>query len=106
MDKDIDDFFQELKEEDKEMNTPDFESCYPQKEKRSIYYYIIPIGIAASLAIVAGVFWKNKKQFSTDSNTQAEIVITLEQVPVKQTSEEQTSLYEWESNSDSLLEDF
>ncbi|MCL6260094.1 hypothetical protein M3O96_13415 [Aquiflexum sp. TKW24L] len=101
-DKEIQSFFDQLKENDRKMDIP----VFPEPTKSSSINWWIPMGIAASLAV--GFFlWPQQKQ---ELNPPAEvIVITLEKDENDNQQiliEEKTYLETWESPTASLLTEY
>jgi hypothetical protein len=101
-DKEIQGFFDQLKEKDQRIQIPAFQE--PAKQ-RSINWWI-PIGIAASLTLGFFLLPQNKK----DLNPPAEvIIISLEKDENNNQQiliEEKTYLETWESPTSSLLTEY
>lgn len=101
-DKELQNFFQAMKEKDLEIPTPDYREV---AKERTIKWWI-PMGIAASMAF--GFFlWPSKK---TIPEPPAEvIIITLQQDENHEPQiliEEKTYLETWESPTSSLLAEY
>jgi flagellar biosynthesis/type III secretory pathway M-ring protein FliF/YscJ len=101
-DKEIESFFAQMREKDREIQIPDFPKA---KRQRSIYWWI-PLGIAASLVTAAWFFARDKAVQPLEQDV---IIITLEekqnnelQFKIERTSE----LESWESPTSSLLNEF
>jgi len=98
---DIQNFFAEMKAKDLKKEIPAF-----PKAKKSKSWQWIPIGIAASLAVVAWFYMGNEPIPTLD---QGVIIITLEEGPNKELQfkiERTTELESWESPTSSLLTEF
>jgi len=101
-DKELQSFFDQLKENDRGIQVP----AFPEQAKQRSINWWIPIGIAASLAL--GFFlWP---QNSNNSGPPAEvIIITLEKDENNNQQiliEEKTYLETWESPTTSLLTEY
>ncbi|MCH6233800.1 hypothetical protein [Cognataquiflexum rubidum] len=101
-DKELQSFFDQLKENDREIQIP----AFPEPAKQSSINWWIPIGIAASLTLGFFLLPQNKK----DLNPPAEvIIITLEKDENNNQQiliEEKTYLETWESPTSSLLTEY
>ena len=100
-DKELERFFMEIKEKDKNIPVPPF----PKLKKQKLWY-LIPIGIAASFALVF-LFSQNENQVS-DPPTEV-IIISLEEDADNNQQiliEEKTYLETWESPTASLLYEY
>ncbi len=94
-------FFAEMKEHDKTLDIPVFQPKKPQK-----YPWWIPLGIAASLAVI---FLLRDQKEIMEYNPKEVVIITLyedENHNQKFAIEETTHLDSWESPTASLLTDF
>lgn len=101
-DKEIQDFFNQIKEKDREIPVP----AFPEHPKSNSINWWIPFGIAASLALGFFLWPQNKR----DLNPPAEvIIITLENDKNNNQQiliEEKTYLETWESPTASLLTEY
>lgn len=103
MDKELNDFFKKIKEEDQKQTIPHFETIYPEKPKVSFSRYAIPIGIAAIvLLLLLPLLIKTNDQAVSANAAVTEITISLE---VPSQNNENESIYEWESDSSFLIND-
>lgn len=100
-DQELKEFFDEMRKKDSKMEIPDF-----PKFKQSKTWKLIPIGIAASLALIAWFYMANEPNQNLDQEV---IIITLEegknnelQFRIKTTTEFES----WESSTSSLLTEF
>jgi hypothetical protein len=101
-DKEIQDFFDQLKEIDQRVQIP----AFPEPAKQNQIKWWIPIGIAASLAVAAWLFPGNEPNQSLDKDV---IIITLEEGKNHELQfkiESTTELESWESPTSSLLTEF
>ncbi|MCS4435470.1 hypothetical protein [Aquiflexum gelatinilyticum] len=101
-DKEIQGFFDQLKEKDQKIQIP----AFPEPANQRSINWWIPLGIAASLAVAAWLFPGNEPNQSLHKDV---IIITLEegknhelQFKIERTSE----LESWESPTSSLLTEF
>lgn len=100
-DQDFQDFFSEMKAKDSTIVVPQF-----PRIRKSKSWGLIPIGIAASLALLA---WFYRGDGSTEPLNHDLIIITLEEGQNKELQfkiESTTELESWESPTSSLLTDF
>jgi hypothetical protein len=100
-DKDLVQFFQEMKEQDGKIPLPPFPN-----QKNPKLWYLIPIGIAASFAL--GFFLLPQKDQVPSPPTEV-IIITLEEDEKNNQHiriEEKTYLETWESPTTSLLTEY
>lgn len=100
-DEDLVQFFMEMKEKDKKIPVPQFHI-----RKKPKTWYLIPIGIAASLAL--GFFLLPHKDQVPSPPTEV-IIITLEEDEKNNQQiriEEKTFLETWESPTASLLTEY
>ncbi|WP_373522445.1 hypothetical protein [Aquiflexum sp.] len=100
-DEDLVQFFQEMKEEDRKIPLPPFPN-----QKNPKLWYLIPIGIAASLALG---FLLLPHEDQVPSPPTEVIIITLEEDEKNNQQiriEEKTYLETWESPTTSLLTKF
>jgi hypothetical protein len=97
----LDWFFEQMIAKDKDLSIPPFRSQKPKKINPWI-----PIGIAASLALICIAVWYEKPIPDPPAEV---IIITLHQGENHQqeiTIEEKTHLETWESSTSSLLTDY
>lgn len=102
--KDVEDFFVKMSKEDAQISIPSLETMLPQKKVLSLKKFL-PIGIAASLLLIAGVLFQDRDMASTPEQ---EVIISLE---IPNLSSEillsaEPSMDDWESSSAFLLNDF
>ncbi|WP_114751987.1 hypothetical protein [Pleomorphovibrio marinus] len=100
-DQDLQNFFSELRAEDSVIVAPQF-----PKIRKSKSWRLIPIGIAASLALLAWFFSGDKAIQTLDHDV---IIITLEAGQNNELQfkiESTTELESWDSPTSSLLTDF
>jgi hypothetical protein len=102
--KDIEVFFVKMHKEDAQISIPSLETILPQKKVFSIKKFL-PIGIAASLLLSAGILFQDRDKASTPEQ---EVIISLE---IPNLSSEillsaEPSMDDWESSSAFLLNDF
>ena len=104
MDKDLKDFFKELKQEDQKQTIPSFDTLYPEKSTSRIRRYAVPVGVAATiLLLVSPLYFTKVEDRGISSNTAVtEIIISLE--PSSENKEDE-SIYEWEPESSFLMYD-
>jgi hypothetical protein len=101
-DKELQNFFQAMKEKDLEIPTPDF----PELAKAKNFNWWIPMGIAASLLL--GIFFLPKENTIPEAPVDV-IIITLQQDKNQEPQiliEEKTYLETWESPTSSLLAEY
>ncbi|RIW18685.1 hypothetical protein D0X99_03100 [Algoriphagus lacus] len=101
-DPELSSFFQELKENDQKIPTPEF----PEMARQGSITWWIPLGIAASLAL--GFFLWPSEEPSPDPPAEV-IIITLQEDENKEQQiliEEKTYLETWESPTASLLAEY
>jgi hypothetical protein len=94
-------FFSEMKSKDSGIAVPQF-----PKIRKSKSWSLIPIGIAASLAVAAWFSWENEEPQTLDYDV---IIITLEEGLNEELQfriERTTELESWESPTSSLLREF
>lgn len=99
--KELANFFLEMKEKDRKKEVPPF----PIRKNPKLWY-LIPIGIAASLALFAWFNWGDKSIQSLEYDV---IIITLEEGQNNELQfkiESTTELESWESPTASLLTEF
>jgi hypothetical protein len=100
-DKDLQDFFAEMKAKDNFKELPEF-----PKPKQTKIWQLIPIGIAASLALIAWFYMAKEPNQKLDQEV---IIITLEEGKNNELQfriETTTELESWESSTSSLLTEF
>jgi hypothetical protein len=100
-DKELAGFFLEMKEKDRKIEVPPF-----PKQKNPKLWYLIPIGIAASLAL--GFLLLPHENQASNPPTEV-IIITLEEDEKNNQQiriEEKTYLETWESPTTSLLTEY
>ena len=101
IDKELEQFFLEMKEKDQQMPIPPF----IQSKKRSIWKFI-PYGIAASVLFALWFFTGKQEDFKLEQDV---IIITLEEGQNNELQfriETTTELESWESPTSSLLTEF
>lgn len=101
-DKELQNFFQAMKEKDLKIQTPDF----PELAKAKTINWWIPMGIAASLLL--GFFLFPKENTVSEAPVDV-IIITLQQDENQEQQiviEEKTYLETWESPTSSLLAEY
>lgn len=94
-------FFQSLKEKDEQLVVPPF----PEKEKKDLRNWWIPVGIAATLLLGAYIL-REKEPNLTGPEV---LIITLEEGPNQELQfhiQETTEMDIWESPTASLLSEF
>lgn len=94
-------FFSEMKAKDRSKELPEF-----PKSKKTKIWQLIPIGIAASLALIA---WFYMAKESNQNLDQEVIIITLEEGKNNELQfriETTTELESWESSTSSLMTEF
>ncbi|WP_158856358.1 hypothetical protein [Lunatibacter salilacus] len=100
-DQDLVNFFSEMRAEDSAIVVPPF-----PKIKKSKSWSLIPLGVAATLALLAWFFIEDKAIQTLDHDV---IIITLEagqNNELKFKIESTTEMESWESPTSSLLTDF
>ena len=105
-DKDINDFFANLSKEDSELSIPEFEEIYPQKSRfgRRI---IFPVGIAASVLILLGLFFFRVQERDIGESEAVIIVLSeQEESNTRSLMEGEEMIDTWESPTSSLIDDF
>ena len=105
-DNDIKDFFAALSKADSEIKVPKFEELYPRKSRfgRRI---IIPIGIAASVLILLGIFFFLGQKQEIEAPGAVVIVLSEDQENgTRSLMEVEEMINSWESPTSSLIDDF
>ncbi|NHE57241.1 hypothetical protein [Cyclobacterium plantarum] len=100
-DQDLQDFFSEMKAKDSAIEAPQF-----PKIRKFKSWSLIPIGIAASLILMAWFYTRDKPIQTLDHDL---IIITLEEGQNNELQfkiESTTELESWDSPTSSLLTDF
>jgi hypothetical protein len=103
--KDIEDFFTKARNEDANIVTPSLESLLPPKKVLLLKKYR-SIGVAAAVLLFVALL--AKQWDAPTAVADQEVIIALE-VPAQQTEAlllEEPSIYEWESASAFLINDF
>ncbi|NER12625.1 hypothetical protein GWK08_04175 [Leptobacterium flavescens] len=103
-DKEIKDFFAEMRKADEQLQIPGFEGTEGRKS-RSLSRYIIPYGIAASFLILFSLYLNRGGQ-DDQEDSKIEIVLYMkEKGSTESLITEEVSLDSWESSSDALIDD-
>lgn len=100
-DRELLNFFSEMKAKESSYELPEF-----PKPRQTKLWQLIPIGIAASLALIAWFYMANEPNQNLDQDV---IIITLEEGKNNELQfriETTTELESWESSTSSLLTEF
>ena len=104
-DKDLHEFFSEMRKADEQLDVPDFE--VPPKKRQPITRYFLPLGIAASLLIIISTYLLLRPEQAQVEPY--EIVITIGNEEGSSTQpliEPTSSIDSWTSPTGSLIADF
>ncbi|TRX60610.1 hypothetical protein FNH22_06055 [Fulvivirga sp. M361] len=105
-DESIKEFFAKMRKDDDTVEIPAFEE-FNRKKQRSGKIHYLPVGIAASLLLLAGVYFGMYKKKRTQEK--ADLVIILSDDGENSTTpfiSNGTSITSWESPTGSLINDF
>lgn len=103
-DQDIQQFFDELKVKDQQLEIPEFQGL--PKPKGNMTPLWLTIGIAASLLLFAPLIWPEEDEVMTPTDV---VIITLEENEQHEqqfTIQQTTYLDTWESPTSSLLTEY
>ena len=104
--RELEEFFSKMKNADQGMKVPEFEELFP-KRKAKLGKLLIPMSIAASILLALSFYVLNIEK--PDQLHQEDLVITIGQEETSSTSiliPENGSIDQWESPTNSLIEDF
>lgn len=103
--KDIESFFTAMRKEDKEVVVPSLETILPQKKHVSRKTYFA-IGIAAVVLLCATIVLRNTNTEALPAEQEVIIGLEIPGKPYETSLFEEPSIYEWESSSAFLVNDF